>query len=366
MANMDMEINVDQAWERFRERVKSEPVPEVWYRWDVDAVNRHIRDQAGGMKENTSGVEGQEVLPVYDSASDGDNVRAGWRKVARTRFLRRASVAAAALLVGGGLLGSPWGQQAVASAMRTFYVQHLHTISAQDMQKILNELSFVRGEDRSFDLKQYGSIEVTSRGKPPTGPITLAKAKSLSGYDLPSLPGVSEQDLSVEYIPGDQVTLRLKVAAVNKLIAQVGGKTGFPADVDGAPIVLNIPPQVRLQTLRGQHGDESLTVTRLPSVQVPQDVNLEQVRQALIGLPFLPSDVRQSLQGGDWTQTAFVPAGKNGKVVRVGNRDVLVNFGRGTRSAMWLANGYAYQLMGTEPRFPTEASLLSAVEAISK
>jgi hypothetical protein len=366
MANMDMEINVDQAWERFRERVKSEPAPAVWYQWDVGDASRTTEAEVGGMKENASDVAVREVLPMYDSAAGGDNVRTGWRKVARTRFLRRTSVAAAVLLVGGGLLGSPWGQQAVAGAMRTFYVQHLHTISDQDMHKILNELSFVRGEDRSFDLNQYGSIEVASRGKPPTGPLTLAKVKSLSGYDLPSLPGVSERDLYVEYLPGEHVTLRLKVAAVNKLIAQVGGKTGLPADVDGAPIVLNIPPQVRLQTSGGQYGGESLTVTRVPNVQVPQDVDLEQVRQALVGLPFLPADVRQSLQGGDWTQTAFVPAGNDGKTVRVGDHDVLINFGNGPRSAMWLADGYAYQLMGSEQRFPTEASLLSAVEAISR
>jgi hypothetical protein len=89
------------------------------------------------------------------------------------------------------------------------------------------------------------------------------------------------------------------------------------------------------------------------------------VRQALTGLPFLPSDIRQSLQGSDWTQTVYVPAGGNAKTVQVGDHEVLISEYHGSRRAIWLAHGYAYQLIGSVSRFPTEVSLLKAVEAIS-
>jgi hypothetical protein len=386
----EVRIDVDRAWERFRQRVKDEPVPPVWSTFEAqlrqtvdmhEAGKTHLDLPRGNEGMNASPEQSSaspqvipqshrntpELQPVRTAVTPGiqhqDARHASMRRIGRRRW-RLGAVGAAVVLCAAGLFGSPLGEQAIAAAMHTFYVQHLQTISAADVQAVLNNLEYNRENHQSYDLKQYGTIQVATSEQPSAPPATLNETAKRSGYRIPPLPGVPQGDIAVNYSPEAHVTLRLHVDAINRLIWQLGGNTGLPANADGVPIVLTLPPQVRLYAMDPQHSGESLSVMRVPSVQVPQDVDLEQVRQALTGLPFLPDDVRRSLQGPDWTHTIYVPADKYTRTVKVGGTDVLVRSNNGLRTALWLSNGYMFQLSGSAKAFPTESDLLSAVQEI--
>jgi hypothetical protein len=371
--------------------VKDEPVPTAW-----QALKAQL---AQGAETPVEGVTGSDAMPTGAAMSDvseqPDSRQQGTLELrqgmpdfqrdslaaelqdtkhpdarthmgrARGRWWRLGAAGVAVVLCGAGLFGSPLGEKAIAAAMQTFYVHHLQTISPNEVQDILNNLEYNRKNHQSYNLKHYGSIQVVSSEKTSLSPVSLGEAVKRSGYRIPSLPGVPQKDVTAQYMPQAQVTLRLHVGAINRLIWQLGGKTGFPANADGVPIVLTFPPQLQLYAKDDKHISETLSVMRVPSVQVPQEVNLNQVRQALTGLPFLPDDVRRSLQGPDWTHTVYVPANKDTRTVNVGGTDVVIESNHGLRTALWLAHGYAFQLSGSTKVFPTEDAMLDAVKEIS-
>lgn len=380
-----MHQHVDQAWERFRQRVKDEPIPEVWTRLMqsetgdngvatsmpftqrltvaetmVDSeANAHLRASAGSTALRKTEHWGEQVL-------DAANSRTSARNRFRRKWLMRGMSGVAVGAMGVFLFATSPGEKVIAAAMQTFYIQHLVGVSAGDLQSIENAFSFAGQPVQSINLQQFGTLEVKSSANSPLQPVSIAKAEQLSGYpqlpQLPQSPGIHPPGPLTNFMPQQQATFRLNVTNINRFIWQMGGKATFPASANGVPIVLTIPPRVTMNVNLGKSGFESLTVMRVPEVQVPPDVNLDAVRKALVTLPFLPLDIKNSLLAGDWKQTLWIPEGQGGQTVRLGDREVLLDLNRYQSTATWLANGYLYNLNGT---FSTQASILSTVKEIS-
>jgi hypothetical protein len=103
-----------------------------------------------------------------------------------------------------------------------------------------------------------------------------------------------------------------------------------------------------------------------PALQVPEGVDVEQVRKAVLELPFLPDSLKSKLeQTTDWKMTLFVPTG--GVPVKptvIGGHDVVVTNGNGKLSAVWLDGAQLNYLSGDSGVYATEEALLQDVKEI--
>lgn len=383
-----MGVDVDGAWERFKQRVQNEPVPVVWTQ-DLtrqsqstvpsDMISPSVPEYRGIEALNDIVINSGEMSAKATRAR-GNSDRSVRSVRLRNRVWRNTAGVAAVIAIVGGSLSTPWGQKVAAEAMQTFYVQHLTPINRNDLQTLQNALGYGGGGNKNFNLQQYGNVKVDSPQSNVSQPMTLAQIEQATGYSIPTLPGTSgvsgatggssghaaNPGVSYSYSPAETVTLQLHVNAINQLIQQLGGTATFPSSADNVPIVLTLPSQVTEYSSIGSNNQyENLMMLRIPSVQVPGDVDLNQVRQAMVSLPFMPSDIVSALNAQDWNSTLYVPQTGNGHMATVNGQNVIVSSSGNQTSAMWITNGYFYDLSGSSSQFPTEASILETVKEIS-
>ena len=368
------EEDVNRALSRLQARVEGEAIPRMWMSY-ITAVGNLSEDNMQQEPTPLPLVSVNSASTIIEMPKQGDaeestrygNQRGNQRRKAERKSWRKVGWSTAVAAVVVGMLASPLGTKAMAAAMQTFYFHNLVGVSQSDVSQI--EQALQSSGIQHINLKQYGSVEVNTSTSGGYQSVSLAKADALMGRKIAVLPGFDAKHDLVNYQPGNEVTFRLKVNAINGLLAQLGGKDKFPASVNGQPIVVQIPAQVTEDTFQNPKQQMSLTVRNMPSVQVPGNVDMNQVRKALVGLPFLPSDIAQSLAtSSNWQETLYVPVG--GKVTNLtvnGYSAVLQNMPGGQqRSILWLENGVLYQLDGPPTTFPTDASIIAAAKELSK
>jgi len=320
---------------------------------------------------------GQTVLAMADKpilaaatepahASVNKTTTGGKAKASHRRMWRRVAWGAVAAVALIGVVATPLGSKAMAAAMQTLYFHNLVGVGQSDINQIQQALQ--TSGVQSIDLKRYGSLQVTGGNGGAQQNLSLAQASKLAGYPIKTLPGFDAKQDSLSYTPGYGVVFRLNVNAINGLIATLGGKTKFPASVNQQPISVQVPPQF-YETV-GQNGNGMfLSILQIPTVQVPDSVNMNEVRQALMGLPFLPSDIRQSLAtSSNWQNSIYVADG--GSVTNMtlnGYSAVLQSMPGGQqRSVVWMENGKLYRLSGPPRAFPTDASIVAEAKELSQ
>lgn len=344
---------VQDALARLSHAVKDEPVPEVW-----NTIGSEPRDvvsfeqMSSGDATSTTLGDGMRCEENIDRVSGAQSSR----KRSNVRWYRKRVGRLASGLVAAGvvavLLVTPLGGRVMAGAMQTLYMNKLVGVGQSDFNQIQNALDNSRvGGSKNIDLKKYGSVHTDNAGQSETN-ITVAKARQLSGLPIKAVPGFNTKHGNVFYSPTTNVTFRLHVKAINQLIHRLGGKASFPASIDGKPIVFHIPARVS-ENMRNQNGTfASLSMLKLPTIQVPSGTDLNQVRQALMDLPFLPSDIRNELKSSqNWKHTMFVPVGGQVKNISINGYPAVysVNQQAPFQAVQWLEKGvlYAYQWNGS-------------------
>lgn len=98
-----------------------------------------------------------------------------------------------------------------------------------------------------------------------------------------------------------------------------------------------------------------------PRVEVPDDVDVAQVRAALLSLPFWPEQVRSQLEAvEDWQHTLVIPAENVTRVNIRGNSGVLSAEGN-SQQLIWLEGGMLYYL---EKDLKQDADLKEIAESL--
>jgi len=222
-----------------------------------------------------------------------------------------------------------------AQVLSVFRVQKIATVSltSADLEQIGDALS--KG-DPHVSLKELGDIWVEGgsglEGSEPT-PTTLAAAQA--AVDFPVLvPADVEGVQTVLLQPGQTIKFQLHVAKVNELLRYYGAEKLLSKSVDGKTFSVTMAPSVYVTYGNGDLGfvstessemlaeepatsgmspdpssQEVFTVqTRGPQISVPEGVNPAEIRDVLLGLPFLPASLREQLAGvSDWQNTLIVP-----------------------------------------------------------
>ena len=344
------EEDTDRAWERLLEQVKKEPVSDFW----MNAA------EAGQTEQNHSIHPAEHAAPpeaglapstgesrAWVGASDETTVRRK-KPIRRTKSWLSAGMTA---LLAGLLLLSPSGQKVMASMLSTLRIQHFETVSLTktDLDAIRQAIVEGTKADQQFNLKRYGDIELRSGGEARmlhmdeadrTGRTSIEAAawRQLAGSDLSAAAEINIKAAHIANKHLDCTRLEEELHSLNPPMA--------------SPIELHLPGTFLMQASKSGTGTASgkrLTQLPAPSLDVPEGVDLEQVRQAIFDLPMLPDAIRSKLAGiGDWRHTLPIPANADQarSLIILGQEAVLSANDHG-RSLIWLQDGWVYELKGS-------------------
>lgn len=374
-------FDTDRAWERFERLAAREPVPAFWRQAEQGrraaetragirldgSQDDHVKDGAVDMKQTKAVQVEQQPSTVGATEAAGAKKLNGtdgfWRteRPARRR-LRRLTVGVAAAAMAVGLFTTPLGDRALASMMQTFRIQHVVGIgiSADDMTAISGLLE--RGSpdgDRSFSLAQYGSLTQTGGGV--ARAVAWEDAEKLMGAPLLQL----EHAAAPVFQPTTTLTFRLNVEAVNRLLTRLGSGTTLPAEADGKAIRLHIPDGIVTEGALSGRPARLLQFGK-PELMVEDGIDAAAVREAVLGLPVLPENLRTKLAAiGDWRSTLPVPA-RDGvtTTLRLNGHDAVMTVDGGKRLLFWL-DGDRMGLLSVETKdFPAESAFRRAAEEL--
>lgn len=123
----------------------------------------------------------------------------------------------------------------------------------------------------------------------------LRPPATLAGYKTPV----------VERVAPIKVQFALKVKSLNRLLVALSSPTLLPPELEGRTFTLSAAAELRVRypsmDLK-RRGDLLLSETRDPVLEVPEGVDLNQVRTALLALPGWPEPLRRQfdpVEGGE-------------------------------------------------------------------
>jgi hypothetical protein len=354
MKEKEEHIDVDAAWSRFERRAAGVEPAAIWKSDEAVNALSQTNQQVPRLQPDRSSSRS----PVEGRMQTG-------RRSLRFRRWMAAGIAAALL---AGLFSTSIGDKALAAMLQTFRVQHVSGVELgqSDFEKLRTALEQGGVAANELSLDQFGTLTQNGGGKPRE--ISLQEARAVLGKEFKLPPGGKTEGWSMRLEPQMQLTLKLHVDQVNRVLKRLGGTTMFPQSADGQPIAATIPASVVMSEQAGNGKGPRRTFVQMeqPALQVPEGVDVEQVRKAVLELPFLPDSLKSKLeQTTDWKMTLFVPTG--GVPVKptvIGGHDVVVTNGNGKLSAVWLDGAQLNYLSGDSGVYATEEALLQDVKEI--
>jgi hypothetical protein len=253
----------------------------------------------------------------------------------RARFGRGkiAAIAIGALLLGSFAFGPV---RAIASqVLGIFRVQRIQTISISqaDLEKVGTVLAEGNG---SVSLESLGDVSVDGASAEPSE-TTLAAAQAAVDFPVKTPAGLEGTPTVVVQSPMT-MKFKLHIDKVNQLLESYGATKLFSPSLDGKEFSIEMPATVVMaypdpnvardvasdakdpdadpdadpvaDAARFSDPTSAIIVaqTRGPQLHVPAGVNPLEIRDVLLGLPFLPDNVRKQLAGvQDWQSTLLIP-----------------------------------------------------------
>ena len=281
------------------------------------------------------------------------------------RFLQRWRVAIggmAAALVLMAVLGTPQGRSATAQFLTQFRSERLEPLALSTAQ--LQDL-----EKTFAELEQLGTVSGVAAIGEPRQVATIAEAEQISGLsvktpDPTTLPaGTSATPSAVLVLPAgtarftfDQAKARAHYAATGRPNVQL------PDRFDGASLVVHTPATVVLQyggsaNPRAFPAGLGLLVGQAEAltIEVQGNVNLEEMRAFLLGLPGLSRETLRQIQAiDDWQNTLPIPIPADNvnwqRTTVAGASGLLLGDNGGLGSiVIWQKDGRLYGVGGVAP-----------------
>lgn len=244
---------------------------------------------------------------------------------------------AAVIVLSIGLVGSmPAVQTMAANFLQVFRVQQVDTIaiSPTDMAKI--ERSLTQGNQR-LDIENFGKME--AKGKHQRQELQEDELQQLGfSVKLPALLASDKVEYNLDKYPVMEITP--KAEKVNDLLAELGSQYKLPEALDGQVCRITMG-----DALVSSYENKIVFVqASVPQVEVPTGVDVQEVAQAMVGLPIWPEDVRRQLEAiNDWEHTLLIPAENAQKVTVNGNKAVLLD-NKLAPTLIWQDNGMIYSI----------------------
>jgi hypothetical protein len=246
--------------------------------------------------------------------------RKGWINMKKPYKKLLAGTAAAAVLLGS--LAIPQVQVAASNFLSIFRMDKVEMIklTQSDLQEI--ERWLAENEEGMKEIKGIGKIWVEKQNKD-RGTRAFEKIEDAikAGYALPAIPeGYKAENISVS--PSFTLHVQLDTKKANALLHQLKANVQFDEKLNNKPFALTVPEAVRMEfvpanaDVKKAHPSARISYTEsgAPQMQVPEDVDLNQLRETVLSLPFIPQNVKQQLASiQDWQRTLPIPYITDGK-----------------------------------------------------
>ncbi|AFK85937.1 MULTISPECIES: DUF2275 domain-containing protein [Thermoanaerobacterium] len=227
-----------------------------------------------------------------------------------------ASAAAAAVITAS--IALPPVQKAEAEILSLFRLNNFKavTITPGDLLDIKSK--FYQAGNNEIDLKQYGDIKVigdygTSKE---FNKNDLNEIKSYVGYNFKIPQDVNGNNMSnsIYVQKGQTVEFKLNVDKINNLIKTFGGNELLPENLNEKSFKIVLSNRVHISFTDKNEADSpknisyGLDIMKTPEIIVPDGVDIDAVRDAIINMPFIPDDIRNQIASiKDWKSTIPVP-----------------------------------------------------------
>lgn len=270
-----------------------------------------------------------------------------WKGVCEGMRRFKMAVAVAAVL---GALALPFSfppvRSLAAEFLNVFRVEQVQVvnISPEDIEQVEKALD---GQG-TVDIESFGRITTSGEPTHRTG-VSLAEVQEAvgPGFKVPVLPGCGEQSWGLS---GDgSVTIAPDTQAINAMLINLGSEKLLPSSLDGKDFTLHQYPIGTVEAARPDGRMVRVVQGRSPELAVPEGTDMLALRDALLGLPFLPDDVRRQLQAvSDWRNTIMIPSFEGEtKSVRVNGTEGAFIDGQGSDNALiWADGGLVYAVSG--------------------
>ncbi len=347
-------VGADAAWVGTRLRDLAESSAAAHVEVDSTQALRRLRD-VWGAREVRHPARGRK-LPGFGAR----------------RHTWPVAVAAAGVVLAGGLGLAPV-RAAAGNLLQLFRVQHVQVIQVSNTDAAVIRDVLQRQGPTVLDLKNLAHVRVIpgptggswirkqqsgAAGTPGAGVPMLSPAQARTQLPFPlrvpqSTPGGYALQ-GVEVQPEFHVEIYgLNVPHINTLLASLGSSDKLPSDWTGADFTMDVPTSAAL-VYQGPAGQPPIRVVEggNPSLAVyPTNLDVATVRNILLGLPFLPNDIRAQLQAvSDWQHTALIPqvAGLSQALPVDGTQGAFVHTGDpvGDTALVWLHGDVVYAVEG--------------------
>ena len=263
--------------------------------------------------------------------------------------------AAAAILLLAGTLFFGGARSAVADFLSVFRVDRIETIEiiTHEMAQIDTA---IRNGLKEIDIDNIGTFKIV--GSEEILPeCTLDEAAEIVGFKIMQLDIDGYVTPRVSVKKQAQMSLTLNVPGINSMIYSLGGTRLLPRELDQQTITLSAPPRVFLNYRSAGLPPVSIVQMRSPELAVPGNIEVEEVKDALLSLPFWPEKIRQQLASiDDWRHTMVIPTTANLQPVTVrGHQGVIWNnepehsMDSTSTTVLWSENGIIYSINGQLP-----------------
>ncbi|NTU32883.1 zf-HC2 domain-containing protein [Brevibacillus sp. HB1.1] len=316
----DVKVNTEAAWQRFSQSI-----------------------------EKTTDTYAQERQMI----TNRETIRRSWNQMNKQtkRWVTGAS-AAAVLAVS---LSFPQVQAAANDFLSIFRMDKVEFVKVT--QEDLRELEqwIANGNVGEMELNGIGKIWIDENDQEKLEQRSYyynnKESAEKAGVKLPQLP----QDVTVDSVNvNSPYTMHMEIDAdrANKLLGQLQVEARFDEKLSGKRFSLKIP---QMQNVWMTAGKESYgySVVDAPELTAPEGVDLAQLRETLLALPFIPDQVKkQMISIEDWQHTLPVPYMADGeskmKEVKVNGQNGMLITGEYNTHLMWQQDGQIHMLEGSE------------------
>jgi hypothetical protein len=219
---------------------------------------------------------------------------------------------------------------------------------------LLENMSDAEKAEIQQQLERLGSFETTFDLDQLPAPVTLAEAERQYGpFNVPG-------DLPADYatVPDAYVvedggaSLTLNVGEVQALIERMNLPIFAFQDVTADTLTFEVTtdPAVVLQYTTSDGQPLSVVQTKSPRLVTPADFDMNDFREDLLGLPFLPPDVVAQLRAvDDWESTLIIPVPEGATSENLddvnGEPGLLIEYEDGA-AVLWQKDGILYAVFG--------------------
>lgn len=327
---------------------------EEWTRQTMEAEFR----ASAGVKVDTEAAwqtfsqkMGQHGVRMEPHASGKRETKRSWRTMNRNtkKWLTGGSVAAVLAVS----LSFPQVQAAASDFLSIFRMDKVEFVklTKNDLQDV--EAWIARGQSGEMDLKGIGKVWIEGDDKKGEEHrfYTSREAAEKAGVKLPDLPkDIRLNDVSVS--PAYTVQLEIDAEKANKLLAQLQVDARFDEKLSGKRFALDVP---HMYSMTLESGGQFLNygVVDAPKLKAPDGVDLAQLRNTLLALPFIPDNVKKQMVNiDDWQHTLPIPyvadKERSVKEVKVHGQDALLIAHESGSQLLWQENGRLHTLDGPE------------------